>query len=290
MTMPIDSTVPAVDRSMRTSIPVMPRPSPQRIRRLCSLRTRLDSLYHHYSRTAYLSSDPLGLVLPYGLLEDREIVAYFAAGLAYGNVRSIRNSLMDLLGRLGPAPAALVDDASPDDLRELLHGFQHRWTRADEVTAVLLAMKRMRQEWGSLGRAFRDGYHPAHGTVLPALTTWTRRLRRPDGAKNSLVADLDAGSACKRLCLFLRWMVRQDAVDPGGWEDISPAQLVVPIDVHMFRVARQLQLTRRRTVNLQTALAVTEAFRVICAEDPLRYDFALTRPGILRQKVIGPDA
>lgn len=261
-----------------------------RLRRLRRLRPRLDALYDHYAHPAFLSSDPLEFVLPYTALGDREIAAFFAAGLAYGHVVMIRHSVADLLRRLGPSPAAFVDGASPAELAAVMHGFQHRWTRADEVVSVLLAMQRMRREFPTLGHAFRAGHRTADATILPALTAWTGRLRGSGPGRNSLVADPAAGSACKRLCLFLRWMVRRDSVDPGGWEGIRPAQLVAPIDVHMFRMARRLGLTRRRTVSLRTALAVTDALRVIHPEDPLRYDFALTRPGILRRELPWSDA
>jgi uncharacterized protein (TIGR02757 family) len=95
-----------------------------------------------------------------------------------------------------------------------------------------------------------------------------------------LLADPRDKSACKRLNLYLRWMVRRDDVDPGGWEGVRPAQLVVPLDVHMHRIGRALGLTQRQQADCRTALEVTEAFRKISPEDPVKYDFALTRLGI----------
>ena len=99
-----------------------------------------------------------------------------------------------------------------------------------------------------------------------------------------LLPSPSAGSACKRLNLFLRWMVRQDNVDPGGWDSVSPAKLIIPLDTHMHRIGRRLGLTPRRQADLRTAIEITEGFRGICPSDPVRYDFALTRLGIRRDE------
>jgi uncharacterized protein (TIGR02757 family) len=124
--------------------------------------------------------------------------------------------------------------------------------------------------------------------VLGPLTAWTAWLRNaaehPD--IDHLLPDPARGSTCKRLHLYLRWMVRSDAVDPGGWRGIDPACLIVPVDVHMHRIGRALRFTQRRSPSLESAREITEAFRRIQPTDPVRYDFALTRFGI-RERVTG---
>ena len=117
--------------------------------------------------------------------------------------------------------------------------------------------------------------------MIPALAEFVEELSSVFAGKpRSLLPSPRAGSACKRHNLFLRWMVRSDAVDPGGWMDIPSAKLIVPVDVHMHRISLQIGLTKRKQANLRTALEITAAFRSIAPEDPVRYDFALTRLGI----------
>jgi uncharacterized protein (TIGR02757 family) len=259
------------------------------------LREVLDALYETYTLPAYVHPDPVEFVRPFSELQDREIVALLAAGLSYGRVASILNSIADLLARIGPGPARFVDGASPAELSDVMAGFKHRWTGADDVAHLLLAIKRMRAESGSMHQAFLAGFDAGDDTILPALTRWVRRLRQGSEGRNSLIADPGRGSACKRLLLFLRWMVRADAVDPGGWHGIPRSTLVVPVDVHMHRVGRALGFTDRANAAWTTALDITRGFARVCPEDPVKYDFALTRPGILsaadlRTVLDGPDA
>ena len=122
-------------------------------------------------------------------------------------------------------------------------------------------------------------------TYLPAITFLAETLRAAGGGISKfLLPSPRGGSACKRLNLMLRWLIRRDAVDPGGWEGVSPRGLLVPLDVHMHRMARKMGATRRKAANLRTVLEVTAAFRRVCLEDPAKYDFALTRQGILGRK------
>ena len=137
----------------------------------------------------------------------------------------------------------------------------------------------------SLGACMADAVRYGETMVVPALIRFVGQLRRRARLpRNYLLPDPSQGSACKRLCMFLRWMLRKDAVDPGPWNGLSPLltpdKLVVPLDTHMHRISTLLGFTRRRTPNLAMALEVTEAFKVLVPRDPLRYDFALTRLGI----------
>jgi uncharacterized protein (TIGR02757 family) len=244
-------------------------------------RDALESLYRRYNRRKYIAPDPLQFVVHHADPADREIVALIAATLAYGNVASINNSIANALHRLGEAPARTVRDASPDRLRRTFADFRHRWTTGDELAAMLAGAGRVARHYGSLHACFRSALDPDHETVLHALAAFAHELRNGDARpKNSLLADPTRGSACKRLHLFLRWMVRHDDVDPGGWTGVPPARLIIPLDTHMHRISSALGLTTRRQANLATALDITRAFRRIAPDDPARYDFALTRLGI----------
>jgi len=239
----------------------------------------LEDLYTHYNRPEHIAPDPLEVALRFTRREDLEVAGLLSSLLAYGGVRQIVASAGDAVGRLGPRPADFLRDADERELRAAMRGFRHRWTTGSDVTELLLGVRRMVAEHGSLENGFLAGLHEEDETVLPALAGWVAMLRRGrrGGEGRDLLSCPGKGSACKRLNLFLRWMVRSDGVDPGPWRRVPAAKLVIPLDLHMFRVGTWLGFTRRRAADLKTALEVTSGFRRIRPDDPVRYDFALTR-------------
>jgi uncharacterized protein (TIGR02757 family) len=242
------------------------------------LRGTLESLYARYNRREFIAPDPLELLYRCDTPADREIAGLVAALLAYGGVKQIVASGADALERMGASPARFVRDSSPADMAAAFRGFKHRWTRGGDMAALLSGVRSAVRDHGSLERSFLAGLGERDETVLPALAAWVARLRG-NGTKagRDLLSCPGKGSACKRLNLFLRWMVRRDDVDPGLWRGVPASKLIVPLDVHMHRIALCLGLTRRKQADLKAAMEVTEAFRRICPEDPVRYDFALTR-------------
>jgi len=225
--------------------------------------------------------DPLETLYDYPDPRDQEIVGLVAAGLAYGRVAQILASIGKALAVLGPSPAAFLRETSARGLSRRFAAFRHRFTSGNELAALLVAVKRAIARHGSLERLFRAGIASDDATVLPALSRFVAALRGfAPGPCPSLLSSPDDGSACKRLNLFLRWMIRRDAVDPGPWRGISPAKLVVPLDTHLFRIGTALGLTARRQVDLAAALEITRGFARVSPRDPVRYDFALTRLGI----------
>lgn len=240
----------------------------------------LDELHATYTLRRYVHPDPLEVLSDYPEVRDREVAALVAASLSYGRVKSILASVRAVLARM-PSPARFLDDATPDSLRATFAGFKHRFATGRQIAALLVGARRLVQQHGTLNGAFAAHVEPGHETVVAALTGFVAELRRAaDGLDTHLLPDPARGSACKRLHLFLRWMVRRDAVDPGGWTGVSPAQLVVPLDVHMHRIGSALGFTSRKSADLRAALEITAAFRRYAPDDPVRYDFALTRLGI----------
>lgn len=210
-------------------------------------------------------------------MEDREIAGLVASGLAYGRVALILRSIERVLGVLGSNPAEYLREADPGRVRQELSDFRHRFTPGDQVADLLFSASRVQSEYGLLGNYLagflkRDSY-------LRALDGFSLGLLG-DSSRNYLLPRPSLGSACKRLHLFMRWMVRKDDVDPGGWEMVPVSELIVPVDVHMFRVGRCLGFTRRKSADGRTALEITEGFRRLSPDDPVKYDFALTRFGI----------
>ncbi len=269
-------TAPLVYRVTRTA-PHIPQ-----------LRGALEAVYLKYNRPELVHPDPLEFLYRYDDPADREIVGLVAACLAHGNVKGILRSVELALSLLGDRPGETVRRSTPRELRRLLAEFRHRFNTGLQLTEMLLGVRRLVWLHGSLAACFGQGLQAAHETVLPALTRLVG-LIDPRKRCGHLLARPERGSACKRLHLYLRWMVRADAVDPGGWPAEWQARLVVPLDVHMYRIARQLGLTARKAADARTALEVTAGFRRLCPEDPVRYDFALTRLGI-RDDTDPPDA
>lgn len=288
----------SIGKGFGAAVP-LPRRAPfpgRRIRLPCSvLRDRLDALGRVYDRR-FLDSDPIGIVREYRSPEDREVVALLAAGLAYGRVASIRASLRRVLAVLGERPARAVDAFDPRRGAASLEGFAHRFTRGRDVALVLWVVRQARARSGSLEEFFLEGDDDPTSETLEAPMnrfgdrlfaldagpfTKDGRIGRRDGARWLLPLPRD-GSACKRHCLFLRWMVRaDDGVDCGAWRRLTPARLVLPLDVHVQRLARVLGWTSRRAPGWAMALEVTACLRRLDPRDPTRYDFALSRLGIL---------
>ncbi len=246
-----------------------------------ALRRTLEDLYARYHRRCFIGTDPVSFVHAFKDAGDQELVGLIAASLAYGNVRSIHASIRRVLDRMGPSPRAFLADASDRALQQSMRGFRHRWTCDRAMTNLLAGMRDVIRDHGGLGRAFRACDRP-DADIRATLADWVRMLSRgrPPPGRN-LLADPSAGSACKRLFLYLRWMVRRDEIDPGCWPGISPARLKVPLDTHVFMFARAHGMTRRRTADARTVDEITRALQRVSPEDPVRYDFALTRPGIL---------
>ena len=244
----------------------------------------LDELYGTYNRPEFIAPDPLAPVLRFDAPQDQELVGLIAASLAFGNVKQILASIERVLAVL-PSPRKDLMRVSDRQLARALEDFRHRYAGPEAMIALLRGARRVIDTHGSLGACFAAHWRAEDEDVVPALGHFSAALRDAGGLeKNYLLCDATKGSANKRWCMYLRWMLRRDAVDPGPWAARVPAaQLVVPIDTHMHRFCRALGLTRRNAADLKTAREVTAGFRVICPEDPARYDFALTRLGIRRE-------
>ncbi len=242
-------------------------------------RQDLQRLYRKYNRASYLFSDPVLLVHDYASAADREVAGLVAATLAYGRVGQILKSVQAVLSIMG-GPAAFAREASLAEATRVFQGFRHRFTSGEEVASLVYGAGRLLAEHGSLGLFFKTVSNRRDETVLPALTAFAHALRS-FGECGSLVSDPAKGSACKRLNLYLRWMIRKDEVDPGGWRGVSRSKLIVPLDTHMHRVGLSQGWTTRKNADMRTALEITAALRLMAPRDPIRYDFALTRSGIL---------
>jgi len=253
---------------------------------------RLEGLYKAFDHVTS-ATDPVHIVRRFRTPEDREIVGFCAAGLAFGRVASVLQSIESLLTVMGPHPARFVRDFDPARERDRLAPLVHRWIRGRDLMALLLILQRMLRESGSIEAFFLEGDDPAQPHVGAALDSFSTRalatgLREAYGRRvpkqrgvSYFFPRPSAGSACKRLNLFLRWMVRRDEIDLGVWTRLSPARLVVPLDTHVIRLGRCLRLTRYTSPGWKMASEITGSLRTIDPLDPVRYDFALCHVGMM---------
>ncbi|MFQ6035549.1 MAG: TIGR02757 family protein [Sedimentisphaerales bacterium] len=259
------------------------------IKRIEHLKEVLERLYTKYNRSEFIPPDPLQFLYKYSNPADKEVVGFLSAALAYGRVEQIEKSLTDLFGRMGPSPYAFVRDFGEAG-REKLRSFKHRFTTGQDISDLLQVLQDVFEQKGCIENYFLLGYSEKYKNIIPALSKFCESLlevcaKKYNGRINQglkyLLANPSAGSACKRLNLFLRWMVRKDEVDLGLWSSIDKAKLIVPVDVHMARLCRILEFHSRKTVSLSMAVQITEGFAKIVPADPVKYDFALSRIGIL---------
>ncbi len=247
-----------------------------------TLASTCEAIYARYHDPRYISPDPLEVVRGYRSIADREVAGFIASALALGRVEGIVAAARWVLNRLGSRQT--LTSAPEAELRELAATFVYRFFDGEQLYGLLLGLRRVIGEYGSLERCFAAGIaeRPPDPALVGLAFLVERIVTAADGRLDHsiLVARPEKGSACKRLLLFLRWMVRDDAIDPGGWTALSAADLLVPVDTHMLRVTRSLRLTSAKQPSLRVAHEVTAAFREIAPEDPVRYDFSLTRPGI----------
>lgn len=248
--------------------------------RLQGLAGPLNDLYTRYNQRKFVAPDPLAPLYEFRQPTDQEVSGLIAATLAFGNVKQILKSIDGVL-QFFPEPAANLIDMPDRTLSKRLANFRHRYVTGVEMSSLLAGVRAALREHGTIGACFGSLDDPTSPTLVPALERFVSYLKRHGSVeKNYLLPAPEKGSACKRWFMYLRWMVRQDAVDLGHWAHLGAHRLIIPVDTHMHRVARGLHLTRRKSADLRTAMEITQAFSAICPEDPVRFDFCLTRLGI----------
>jgi uncharacterized protein (TIGR02757 family) len=256
------------------------------------LGPRLEQLYEAYNRED-AAADPIQIVRRYKNPADQEVVGFCAAALAFGRVNSVLNTVETLTRILGPEPAQYVRRFDPKASHPELRAMVHRWTRGRDIVALLWVLRQMIDRSGSIEGFFLEGYDPGATDLGDALDSFSRRAMALDlkavygrrvPARTGVCYFFtrpSAGSGCKRLNLFLRWMVRRDEVDLGAWASIPPSQLIVPLDTHVIRLGRCLRLTRYSSPGWRMAAEITASLRAIDAVDPVRFDFSICHVGMM---------
>ena len=241
---------------------------------------KFEKLYLLYNKRKYVNTDPIQFLYAYESPEDREIVGLIASSLAYGKVSMIIRNVAYVLDLMGEYPARFVADGNREKFEKSFSNFSHRFTKGSDLAVLLDGIRRVIKTSGSINNCFKEGLKVCENDLCNSIEFMIDKII---GFKiaSFLLPRPSAGSACKRLNLFLRWMVRRDDVDPGGWEGVQPSNLLIPLDTHMYRICCSiLMFSKRRQADLKTVREVTKIFTEIVPDDPVRYDFVLTRFGI----------
>ena len=256
------------------------------------LASRLNELVDTFDVTT-IAPDPLQLVLRYEHPLDQEVAGLLAAAFAYGRADTVVANVGRVLEAMGPSPHEYVAAFRRHEGEQRFARFAHRFHKAPHLLALLERLSAAVQVHGSLGALFQAGYDSRDADIGPSLTRFVEALIAGCGLQMKALIGADKrgleyllsspanGSACKRMNLFLRWMVRRTSPDLGIWDFVDPAKLVMPLDTHVHRIATFLGLSERRSADWKAARAVTDRLARFDPADPVRYDFALCRLGIL---------
>lgn len=235
----------------------------------------LEQKYRQYNSASFIETDPISIPHRFSKKQDIEIAAFFSATIAWGNRKSIMASANKLMNLMDNAPHDFVLNHQDNDLKNLLE-FKHRTFNATDTLYFVEFFKQHYLKHESLEDAFikPKGLACFHDYFF-SLEDSPHRTRKH-------IATPLRGSTCKRLNMFLRWMVRKDksGVDFGLWKKIKPSQLLIPLDVHVDRTARKLGLIKRKQTDWQTVIELTNNLKQFDANDPVKYDYALFGMGI----------
>ncbi len=246
------------------------------------LKELLDRLHDKYDRPEFIADDPICVPHRYAGRNDREIAGFLAATIAWGNRKAIVRSGLRMMQCMDDAPADFVRNASDREL-DLLASYAHRTFNGGDLRDFVLALRRFETEWGGVG-AFFEAQYARLGDLPAVLAAFRCEFFRAEHAARceKHLSSVERGAACKRLCMYLRWMVRHDdrGVDFGEWRGIPMSALRLPLDVHAAAVGRALGLLRRRRNDWRAVEEVTAALRAFDPRDPVRYDYALFGAGI----------
>ena len=252
-----------------------------------NLKEFLNSKVNFYNQPSFITSDPICIPHQFTKKQDIEIAGFFAAIFAWGNRTTIINKSNELMQLMDKAPHQFISQHQKKDLQKL-EGFKHRTFNTTDLLYCIEFFKMHYATNNSLETAFTRGMHKTDVTIENGLKGFYNYFfslpHIPERTKKH-IASPEKKSSCKRLNMYLRWMVRNDntGVDFGIWKKIAPSQLIIPIDVHVARVAKKLNLLQNNKTDWQAALELTAYLRTLDAADPVKYDFALFGTGVMEK-------
>ena len=238
----------------------------------------LDRLVTHFEQTAFIASDPVSLPHGFDDPRDQEVIGLYAALLAWGQRKTVLNKMAELCERMRFKPYRFVLEFDAERDGERLKGFKHRTFQPRDAFWLTHNLGTLLRRHETVERLFSRHLSPRDVDVGPAIQGFSESIMQSSpetpARLQKHLARPDAGSACKRLTMYLRWMVRPGPVDLGIWKHIEKRQLMLPLDIHSGRQARRLGLLHRTYNDWRACVDLTENCRLLCPEDPARYDFA----------------
>jgi uncharacterized protein (TIGR02757 family) len=248
------------------------------------IRDFFDRKLREYDTKGFIQDDPVCIPHLFSKKQDKEIAGFFAAVFAWGNRTTIINKSKELMGLMDMQPHDFCLHASPQELKRLQH-FKHRTFTADDLLYFVDFLRRHYQAHRSLEKAFTKGLDEGAPTIERGLIHFRKYFFEAEHLKRTEkhIASPLQHSACKRINMFLRWMVRKGPVDLGLWKNISPAQLVCPLDLHVHRVARRFNMIESKTANWDAAVELTQYLKRLDAADPIKYDLVLFNLGLVER-------
>lgn len=255
-----------------------------------NIRQRLN---YHYKKfdSSQIYPDPLIFPHRFKLESDIEISAFISSIFAYGNVTQIINSLEKIHSFVGENPTQFFEKFNPNKHKRFFSDFKHRFYTGEDVRILFIIIKYILRNYESIKHLFLLYHFDEEKTIKNSLSSFSKNLteislrvaEESNGVK-FMFPDPYNGSACKRMNLFLRWMVREDELDFGLWKAIRKNELIIPVDTHIARISRELGLTKRKNVSWQMAEEITENLKRFDSDDPVKYDFAICHIGIRKLK------
>ena len=246
--------------------------------------------YRAFDRTK-LSPDPLEFPHRFSNPEEIELVAFISSVFAYGNVRQIGNTLEGIFRIMEGSPLGYIHKAKKERIREDFGGMKHRFYSPEDITEFFLMLRDVYKDGLSVRLVFRKYYEEAGGDLKGAINGFHEFILGRIAENGRVTRGIkfmfplpEKGSACKRVNLFLRWMVRMDGLDFGFWDFIPTSELLIPVDTHIARIAKSLKLTKLKNVSWKMAEEITENLKRYDKDDPVKFDFALCHIGIRKKK------
>jgi uncharacterized protein (TIGR02757 family) len=255
-----------------------------------------EKLEYHYKAFNFAQIEPDPLQFPHLFKDEKDIeaMAFISSVFAYGTVAQIVNILNKIVGIMNNQPHKFIINVEKKNLKEKLEGLKYRFYNENDIESFFLSLKKIYYRHGSLKNLFLMNYREKEPNLKSGITAFSKEMLNTtysENGKNELSDGVkfmfplpEKGSACKRMNLFLRWMVRKDELDFGLWNDIPAEKLIIPVDTHIAKIAGKLKLTSRKVVNWNMAEEITEKLKKYDPDDPVKYDFALCHIGMRKLK------
>lgn len=246
------------------------------------LKVLLDDLYVKY-RSKHSSKDPVWRLHDFSDAKDIEIIGLITSCYAYGQVDQINLFVNKFLKNIDSGVYEFTSNYSEQKDKKYIKDLYYRFNTRDDLSLLIRNIRNVMRKYGSLKSLFFFKYNPEDDNILKALTYFSEELNAIENENSNykyLIPLAENRSTCKRLNLYLRWMVRKDEIDLGIWDNINKSKLIMPVDTHIYRISRKLKLVNRRSCDMKYALELTEKLKQFDPSDPVKYDFALCHLGI----------